>query len=181
MPSYCQFIFTFHSGIPVRSTGAVDTIKALEKIILSFVIPQKLVYDKGSAFMNQDFTSYFHALGITLAPRTAYSPWTNCKVKIQNKHLGAHFQIYLGQARCKWDELAPKFVFSHNTVPNISTGNSPYHLMKLCSDKNHRYFCHLSYDSYEIHNSHAPPIFVKICPFTGILSKLRKTQKLTNF
>ena len=51
---------------------------------MSFGIPQKLVYDKGSAFMNQDFTSYIHELGITPAPRTAYSPWTNGKVEIQN-------------------------------------------------------------------------------------------------
>ena len=86
---------------PVRSTDAVDTIKALEKFILSFGLPQKLVYDKGSAFMNQDFTSYIHELGITPAPRTAYSPWTNGKVEIQNKHLGAHFRIFLEQARGK--------------------------------------------------------------------------------
>ena len=72
--------------------------------------------------MNQDFTSYIHELGITPAPRTAHSPWTNGKVKIQNKHLGAHFPIFLEQARGKWDEVAPKFAFSHNTVPNASTG-----------------------------------------------------------
>ena len=70
-------------------------------------MPQKLVYDKGSAFMNQDFASYIHELGITPAPRTAYAPWTNGKVQIQNEHLGEHFRIFLEQARGKWDELAP--------------------------------------------------------------------------
>ena len=129
MPSYCRFSFTFHLGIPCTFhsfTDAVDTIKALEKNISSFGIAQKLVYDKDSAFMNQDFTSYIHELGITLAPRTAYSSWTNGKVEIQNKHLGANFRIFLEQARGKWDELAPKFAFSHNKVPNASTGISPY-------------------------------------------------------
>ena len=87
------------------------------------------MYDKGSAFMNQDFTSYIHELVITPAPRTAYSPWTNGKVEIQNKHLGAHFRNFLEQARGKWNELAPKFAFSHNTVPNNSTGNSPYEIV----------------------------------------------------
>ena len=62
--SFSRFIQVY----PVRSTDAVDTINALEKFILSFAIPQKLVYDKGSAFMNQDFTSYIHELGITPAP-----------------------------------------------------------------------------------------------------------------
>ena len=48
--------------------------------------------------MNRDFASYIHELGITPAPRTAYAPWTNGKVEIQNKHLGAHFRIFLEQA-----------------------------------------------------------------------------------
>ena len=55
-------------------------------------MPQKLVYDKASAFMNQEFTSYIHELGITPATRTAYSTystWTNGKVETQNRHLGA--------------------------------------------------------------------------------------------
>ena len=87
------------------------------------------MYDKGSAFVNQYFTSYILELGITPAPRTAYSPWTNGKFEIQNKLLGAHFRIFLKQARGKWDELAPKFAFSHNTVPNASTGISPYDIV----------------------------------------------------
>ena len=74
----------FFQVYPVRSKDALDTIKALGQFILSFGIPQKRVYDKGSAFMNQDFTSYIHELGITPATRTAYSPWTNGKVEIQN-------------------------------------------------------------------------------------------------
>ena len=177
MPSYCRLILTFHSGTPVRSTDAVDTINALEKFILSFGIPQKLVYDKGSAFFNQDFTSYIHELDITLAPRTAYSPWTNGKVEIQNKHLGAHFRIFLEQARGKWDKLAPKIAFSHNTVPNASTGILPYEIvfgqkpqiplsLKLGLLRNSQLTC-----SSE---------FCKDLPITGIPCKLRKTLKLTN-
>ena len=123
--SFSRFIQVY----PVRSTDAVDTINTLEKFILSFGIPQKIEYDKGSAFMNQDFTSYIHELGITPAPRTAYSPWANGKVEIQNKHLGAHFRIFLEQAQGKWDKLAPDFAFSHNTVPNASTGISPYEIV----------------------------------------------------
>ena len=113
----------------MRSTDAVDTIRALEKFILEFGIPQKLVYDEGSAFMNQDFTSYTHELGITHASRTAFSPWTNGKVEVQNKQLGAHFRIFLDQAQGRWDELPPKFAFAHNTIPNASTGISPYEIV----------------------------------------------------
>ena len=67
---------------PVSSSSASETISALEKCFLTFGIPQKLEYDKGSAFMNEEFTNWTHELGITHALRTAYSPWTNGKVDI---------------------------------------------------------------------------------------------------
>ena len=114
---------------PVSSTSASETISALEKFFLTFGIPQKLVYDKGSAFMNEEFTSWTHELGITHAPRTAYSPWTNGKVEIQNKHLGTHFRIFFEQANRNWSDLAPKFAFAHNTTANTSTGLTPYEIV----------------------------------------------------
>ena len=109
---------------PVSSTSASETISALEKLFLTFGIPQKLVYDKGSAFMIEEFTIWTHELGITHAPSTAYSPWTNEKVEIQNKHLGTHFRIFFEQANRNWSDLAPKFAFAPNTTANTSTGTN---------------------------------------------------------
>ena len=54
---------------PVANTTAFETIKTFKKFILLFGIPQKLVYDKGTAFMNEDFTSWLQELGIRHAPR----------------------------------------------------------------------------------------------------------------
>ena len=79
--------------------------------------------------MSRDFASYIHEPGITRPPLTAYSPWTNGKVEIQNKNLGAHIGIFLEQARDKWEEWAQKSAFSHNTIPNASTGISPYEVV----------------------------------------------------
>ena len=79
--------------------------------------------------MNQDLASYFDKLGIRPVPGTSYTPWTNGKIDIQNKHLVAHFRNFFEQARGKMDELAPKFANSHNTVPNDSTGISLYEIV----------------------------------------------------
>ena len=49
--------------------------------------------------MNKNFTSWLHELGITRAPRTAYSSWTNGKVEIQNKHLGHILEFSLIEQR----------------------------------------------------------------------------------
>ena len=83
----------------------------------------------GSAFMNQDITSFIHELGVTHAQRTAFSPWTNEKPEVHKKHSSAHFRIFLEQAQGRWDEPAPQFAFAHNTVPNASTGVSPYEIV----------------------------------------------------
>ena len=87
--SFSRFIEVY----PVRTTIDADTNQAFEKCNLSCGNPQKLDYEKGSSFKNQDFASYIHKLGITHAPRTAFSPWTNGKIEVKNKHLGALFRI----------------------------------------------------------------------------------------
>lgn len=123
--SFSRFIQVY----PVKTTSASDTIKALEKFITSFGIPQKLVYDRGTAFMNTDFAHYLKELGITHAPRTAYSPWTNGKVETQNKHLGRYFRQFLSDSGSNWSELASKFSFAHNTTVNYGTGLTPYEIL----------------------------------------------------
>ena len=75
---------------PVTNTGAQATISAVEKWIHSFRIPQSVVHDRGTAFINTVFVKWTKESGITLRPQTAYSPWTNGKNETQNQHI-AHF------------------------------------------------------------------------------------------
>ena len=108
-----KIVYSFSRFIQVdqvRSANAVDKIQALEKFSLGFGIARKLVYDKCSEYLNQDFKSYIHELNIT--PRTAFSPWTNGKLEVQKKHLSAQFRIFLDRAQSRWNELAPKLEFA---------------------------------------------------------------------
>ena len=59
---------------PVRNTTALATITAVEKWNLSFGIPQSIIHDRGTAFINTKFINSTKELGMTLRPRTAYSP-----------------------------------------------------------------------------------------------------------
>ena len=121
--------------------------------------------------MNKDFAIYFHELFIK--PRTSYALWTYGKVKIQNKHLGAHFQIFLEKARCKWDKLTQSLLF---LILLFQMKVLESHRMKLFLDKSHKYPCHLRSNSYEIHNSHALPSFAKTCLFTDIPCNLQTSK-----
>ena len=71
--AYSRFVGAY----PVRDTGAQTTINALQKWITSYGIHHKIVHDNGSAFINSNFINWSEEFGMTLAPRTTYSPWTN--------------------------------------------------------------------------------------------------------
>ena len=62
---------------PVRNTGAQMTRAAVEKWIISFEIPESIIPDRCTAFINTEFVNWTKGLGITLRLRTAYSPWAN--------------------------------------------------------------------------------------------------------
>ena len=113
----------------VRNTTALATITAVEKCILSFGIPQSIIHDRSTAFINTEFINWTKELGITLRSRTAYSPWTNGKIETQNQHNGRYWRNFLNDAGNNWSSLAPKFAFAHNTSVNCTTGKTLYEIV----------------------------------------------------
>ena len=111
---------------PVTNTGAQATISAVKKWIHSFGIPQSIVHELGTAFINTEFTNWTKELGITLRHRTANSPWTNGKIETQNQHIARYWRNFLNDAGNNWSSLAPKLDFAHNTSVNYTTGRTPY-------------------------------------------------------
>ena len=123
--AFCQFLMVF----PVRNTTALATITAVEKWILSYRIPQSIIHDRSTALINTEFINWTKELGITLRPRTAYSPWTNGKIETQNQHIARNRRNFLHDAGNNWSSLAPKFAFAHNTSVNYTTGKTPYEIV----------------------------------------------------
>ena len=86
--------------------------------------------------MSTDFSTFLLEFGITHAPRTKWSPWTNGKVEIQNKHLSRYFRCYLSEAGNNWAKLACQLAFAHNISVNSSIGQL---FMKLSLVSNLKY------------------------------------------
>ena len=88
--SHCLLIIDaflrYLMAYPVRDTGAQSTINAMEKWLMHYEIPQSIIHDRGTAFVNTEFVNWTKVFGITLRPRTAHSPRTNGKVETQNQH-----------------------------------------------------------------------------------------------
>ena len=114
---------------PVPNTSAQTTIAAVEKWIFSFGIPQSIIHDRRTAFINTDFVNWTKELGIKLRPRTAYSPWTNGKLETQNQHIARYWRSFLNDASNNWSHLAPKFAFAHNTSVSYTTRKTPYQIV----------------------------------------------------
>ena len=110
----------------VTNTGAQATISATEKWIHSFRIPQSIVHDRGTVFINTEFINWTKELGNTLRPQTTHSPWTNGKIETQNQHIARFWRNFLNDAGNNWSSLAPKFAFAHNTSVNYTTGRTPH-------------------------------------------------------
>ena len=74
----------FNMVYPVINTSSQATTATVEKWIQSFGIPQSVIHDRRTAFINTDFINWTRELGFTLWSRTARSPWKNGKVETQN-------------------------------------------------------------------------------------------------
>ena len=122
--AFSRFLMVY----PVTNTGAQATISALERTIHSFGLPQSIVHDRGTAFINTEFIDWTKELGITLRTKTAHSPWTNGKIETQNQHIARYWRNFLNDAGNNWSSLAPKFAFAHNTSVNYATGKTPYEI-----------------------------------------------------
>ena len=123
--AFSRFLMVY----PVRNTTALATITAVEKWIFYFGIPQSIIHDRGTAFINTEFINWTKELGITLRPRTAYSPWTNGKIETENQHIARYWRNFLNDSGNNWSSLAPKFAFAHNTSVNYTTGKTPYEIV----------------------------------------------------
>ena len=114
---------------PVTNTGAQATISAVEDWIHSIGIPQSIVRDRGTAFINTDFVNWTKELGIALRPQTAYLPWTNGEIETQNQHIARYWRNFLNDAGNNWSSLAPKFAFARNTSSNYTIRKTPYEIV----------------------------------------------------
>ena len=123
--AFSRFLMVY----PVTNTGAQATISAVQKWIHSFGIPETIVRDRGTAFINTDFVNWTEELGITLRLRTAHSSWTNGEVETQSQFITRYWRNFLNDAGNNWSSLAPKFASTHNTSVNYRTGKSPYEIV----------------------------------------------------
>ena len=74
------------------------------------------------------------------SPRTAYSPWTNGLVEVQNRNLGTHLRMFLHDTHKDWAFQVHMYAYAHNSQP---LSEPIFHLTKLFSTLDTEYPLHL--------------------------------------
>ena len=81
--------------MPIKPNNAKTAIKTLlHHWIIKFGPPIYLVNDRGSEYVNKEMAHLCTLMGILHSSRTAYSPWTNGLVEVQNRNLCTHLRMF---------------------------------------------------------------------------------------
>ena len=117
--AFSHFVVT----VPIKSNNAKTSVKTLlHHWITIYGPPIYLVTDRGSEYINKYMLHLCTLMGIRHSPRTAYSPWTNGIVEVQNRNLGTHLRMFLHNTPQDW-------AYAHNSQPLLEFNDSPYEIV----------------------------------------------------
>ena len=124
--AFSHFVVT----VPIRSNTAKTAIKSLlHHWIIKFGPPIYLVTDRGSEYVNKEKAHLCTLMGIRHSPRTAYSPWTNGLVEVQNRNLGKHLRMFLHDTPKDWAFQVHMHAYAHNSQPLSELNISPHEIV----------------------------------------------------
>ena len=124
--AFSHFVVT----VPIKSNNAKTAIKTLlHHWIIKFGPPIYLVTDRGSEYVNKEMAHLCTLMGIRHSPRTAYSPWTNGLVEVQNRNLGTHLRMFLHDTPKDWAFQVHMYAYAHNSQPLSELNVSPHEIV----------------------------------------------------
>uniref|UniRef100_A0A803TGK0 Gypsy retrotransposon integrase-like protein 1 n=1 Tax=Anolis carolinensis TaxID=28377 RepID=A0A803TGK0_ANOCA len=91
--------------------------------------PRELVSDLGTQFTSQLMKKLLELCGIKHLTSTPYHPQTNGLVENLNKTLVKMIKAYSQQRPHDWDTKLQQLLFAYRSVPQDSTGYSPFELL----------------------------------------------------
>ena len=117
--------------IPCRkTTTAAEAAKLYwDNVVKLHGIPSILYSDRGTQFTSQFWKTLWGLTGTQLRYSTAYHPQTQGVVERMNAVLGQMLRCTIQDGRTgNWDCILPTVEMTINSLPNSSTGYSPFYL-----------------------------------------------------
>ena len=124
--AFSHFVVT----VPIKSNNAKTAIKTLlHHWIIKFGPLIYLVTDRGSEYVNKEMAHLCTLMGIRHSPRTAYSPWTNGLVEVQNTNLGTHLRTFFHDTPKDWAFQVLMYAYTHNSQPLPELNVTPHEIV----------------------------------------------------
>lgn len=115
---------------PVRDTKTRHVIKALEKLIVIFGVPTRIISDRGTSFTSHGFSSFCKELGIKHILNAVATPRANGQCERLNRTLlNALATSSADDSEQAWDKYVKKVQSAINCTVNRTTKRSPAQLL----------------------------------------------------
>ena len=124
--AFSHFVVT----VTIKSNNAKTAIKTLlHHWIIKFGQPIYLFTDRGSEYVNKEMAHLCTLMRIRHSRRTAYSPWTNGLVEVQNRNLGTYLRMFLHDTPKDWAFQVHLYAYAHNSQPLSELNVSPHEIV----------------------------------------------------
>lgn len=129
--TYQDDLSRYFGATPMIDHTADSVAKSLvENTILRFGIPETILSDQGSEFLNELFSKIMKLLGIKHYTTSGYHPETNGSIERQHSILKSIIRSNTMDNNVNdWPRYLPYAVFVINSQVNSSTGYTPHELI----------------------------------------------------
>uniref|UniRef100_A0AAQ5Y7J2 Integrase catalytic domain-containing protein n=1 Tax=Amphiprion ocellaris TaxID=80972 RepID=A0AAQ5Y7J2_AMPOC len=86
-----------------------------------------IVSDRGPQFTSQVWKAFCSALGATVSLTSGFHPQSNGQTERLNQEMEAALRCIASENPSAWSAQIPWVEYAHNTLPNASSGLSPFH------------------------------------------------------
>ncbi|XP_066987487.1 uncharacterized protein [Macrobrachium rosenbergii] len=116
-------------AMPIKNINAKTIIGQLVKVFTTFGFPKILQCDRGTNFTSKLFKQSMQEFNIHNVYASAYHPQTNGALERVHQTIKNLLRKYMEETAQSWDENLDLLMYMLRSVPNDSTGVSPFELM----------------------------------------------------
>ena len=177
--------FTHYVALnPVPHCNAYYAYTTLyEHWIAKFGLPEILVTDNGTEFINNEIITLCHLYNIKHKPRTSHAPWTNGLVEGTNRSLQEYLRCIINgndTRYTEWSADVKLFLLSYNSQITTTLGMSPY--KKVINQKPRKpiMFTANAHKMHKVIVNQTKIQFVITYPYTHMMKIIFITHKFLN-
>ena len=119
----------FPIAIPLSNISAKKIIENLLKVFTLLGFPKELQCDRGTNFKSDVFQSVLKELNIKHSFSSAYHPQSQGMLERSHQTLKSLLGKYVLESEKDWDDSIDLLLFVMRSVPNESTGVTPFEML----------------------------------------------------